>query len=380
MSIRGKCKYWGDLSVVTLRTIAKLALISICLAAPLSAEAATLRKRYVNTNSSAGGDGTTNATSGANRAYASLSAALAAEADDLVADDVYMEIECSGTSADTTAVDIDGFTLDATRYLDIYGATSHGGVWNTGIYRIEVAADNAVLIRDTHVRFRNLQVRNTQSNPSRGITLASGTAGGAVYIEKNIIRGPTSPGSDSQGIRSYTTNDGVRVRAASNIIYDFYDCIFFVTGDGDNIGVYFYNNTIASCSNYGIFLSAYGTNDIAKLRDNIIQNTVTSDYLRDGTFDTAFTTAKNITEDGSSPDAGFDSTTVSFENAGADDYHLDSADTEAKDTGDDLSADADYPFNFDIDGETRSGAWSIGADEPTAAANNLLRLLAIGEE
>lgn len=366
--------------MATLKSIFKFAFLALILAIPLSADAATLRKRYVNTDSTAGGDGTTNATSGANRAYASLSAALAAEADDLVADDVYMEIECSGSAADTAAVDVESFTLDATRYLDIYGAVNHGGTWNSGIYRIEVAADNAVLIRDTHVRFRNLQVRNTQNNPSRGITLASGTANGAVYVERNIIRGPASPGSDAQGIRSYTANDGVRFRAASNIIYDFYDCIFWVTGDGNDIGGYFYNNTIANCSNYGIFLSAYGTNDIAKLRDNIIQTTTTSDYLRDGTFDTAFTTAKNITEDGSSPDSGYDTTTVSFENAGADDYHLDDADTEAKNNGDDLSADSDYPFSFDIDNETRTDPWSIGADEPTASANNLLLLQASGEE
>lgn len=345
-------------------TIVRLLFLAIFgLAFVADADAATLRKRYVNTASSAGGDGTTNATSGSNRAYATLGAALTAEADNLVSDDVYLEIEATGSAADTSCPDVDGFTTDATRYIRIYPATgdAHLGVWSTGKYRIECAADNAFLIRIPNVRVEGIQLRNTQNNPSRGFTLASGSTG-PVYLERNLIRGPASPGSDAQGIRSYTSNSGVRLRASSNIIYGFYDCVYWVTGDGDNQGLYFYNNTIGSCSNYGVLLSAYGTNDIAKIRNNLIQNTTSNGYLRDGTFDSAFATSKNITEDSSSPDSGFASTAVTFADAGSNDYHLDAGDTAAIGTGDDLSADADYPFSLDIDGETRSGSWSIGAD------------------
>lgn len=352
---------------ILIRLISALLLLAFA----ATADAATLRKRYVNTASTAGGDGTTNATSGANRAYATLAAALVAEADNLVADDVYLEIEATGTSADTSCPDVDSFTTDATRYIRIYPATgdAHAGVWNTGKYRIECAADNAFLIRVPNVRVEGIQLRNTQNNPSRGFTLAGGSTG-PVYLEKNLIRGPASPGSDAQGIRSYTTNSGVRLRAASNIIYGFYDCVYWVTGDGDDQGLYLYNNTIGSCSNYGVFLSAYGTNDIAKIKDNLIQNTTSSGYLRDGTFDTAFVTSKNITEDSTSPDSGFASTSITFADAGASDYHLDAGDTAAIGTGDNLSADADYPFDFDIDGETRSGSWSIGADHVAAGGGS----------
>lgn len=337
---------------------------------PLVADAATLRKRYVNTASSAGGNGTTSGTSGANRAYATLGAALLAEAANLVSADVYLEIEASGSAADTSCPDVDGFTTDATRYIHIYPTATdeHLGVWNTGKYRVECAADNAFLIRVPNVRVEGIQLRNTQNNPSRGFTLASG-ATGAVYLERNIIRGPASPGSDAQGIRSYTSNTGVRLRVASNIIYGFYDGIFLVTGDGSDMQWYVYNNTIVGSTNYGIFLSAYGTSDVAKVRNNLIQVSTTLDYVRDGSFDT-LVTSRNVTEDTSSPDgASYQSKVATF--VGASDYHLDPGDTAALGLGTDLSGDADYPFDFDIDGETRSAPWDIGADQVSGGGSGV---------
>ncbi|MEA2007005.1 MAG: hypothetical protein U9O20_02480, partial [Patescibacteria group bacterium] len=42
------------------------------------------------------------------------------------------------------------------------------------------------------------------------------------------------------------------------------------------------------------------------------------------------------------------------------DFHLQSTDTELKDAGTDLTLEG---FSDDIDGDTRSGDWDIGADE-----------------
>ncbi|MCK5591009.1 MAG: hypothetical protein KAI72_03550, partial [Candidatus Pacebacteria bacterium] len=55
--------------------------------------------------------------------------------------------------------------------------------------------------------------------------------------------------------------------------------------------------------------------------------------------------------------------TFSFVNESIDNFHLDPADVSAKDVGMDLSGDADISFSDDIDNETRSVAWDIGADE-----------------
>ena len=54
-----------------------------------------------------------------------------------------------------------------------------------------------------------------------------------------------------------------------------------------------------------------------------------------------------------------------YVNSGGDDFHLDSSDTVAKGNGTDLSGDANYAFDDDIDGDTMSD-WPIGFDEPVA--------------
>ena len=58
---------------------------------------------------------------------------------------------------------------------------------------------------------------------------------------------------------------------------------------------------------------------------------------------------------------------MAFADTTAYDFHLHSSDTTAKDAGTDLSG----TFTDDIDGDTRSGTWDIGADESQASASRL---------
>lgn len=53
----------------------------------------------------------------------------------------------------------------------------------------------------------------------------------------------------------------------------------------------------------------------------------------------------------------------SFLDEASSDFHLMETDDGAKDHGDDLSDDPDLPFSTDIDSNTRTGSWDIGADE-----------------
>ena len=68
----------------------------------------TFVDRYLNTSSTAGGDGTTNATTGANRAWATMEEARAAMVtaygSGYTGADVQVNLICSGTPDDTTAV------------------------------------------------------------------------------------------------------------------------------------------------------------------------------------------------------------------------------------------------------------------------------------
>ena len=150
---------------------------------------ATLRQRFVNT-ASVGGDGTTNATSGANAAYASLSAAEAGEQGNLVTADEYLVINCSGTAADTTAVFWDGYTTDATRYIEIIG-DNVGAVWDDTKYRLEASASGSVglfRILDDYVKVRNLQVYNTNPSPA-GLDSAIQWFNGGTEVDSCITRG-----------------------------------------------------------------------------------------------------------------------------------------------------------------------------------------------
>jgi hypothetical protein len=96
--------------------------------------------RYVNTASTAGGNGTTNDTAGANRAYASLFAANAALNAAKVSDD--LTIMCCGTAADTTAVSIGTLVTNLALYtVTIKGnpdhvAGKHRGYLSDSHYRI----------------------------------------------------------------------------------------------------------------------------------------------------------------------------------------------------------------------------------------------------
>jgi len=118
--------------------------------------------RYVNTASSPGGDGTTNATTGDNRAFASLNEAEAAIPAS-IAD--WYDIVCEGQDADSARVEFSGTTTSASNYIRIrtdpsatYGR--HEGVWSNDHYRIVPSADSTTPLYCWvhHLRLEGLQV------------------------------------------------------------------------------------------------------------------------------------------------------------------------------------------------------------------------------
>jgi hypothetical protein len=130
------------------------------------------------------------------------------------------------------------------------------------------------------------------------------------------------------------------------------------TNNGNiNYPSYFYNNTIINCVN-GV------KTNVAESRatvTNCLFSGCTNDINDVGvTTDTYCATTndntKGLTTDGT---GNRFSQTFSFVDAANGDYHLASNDDGAKDHGTDLSS----IFTDDIDGETRSGTWDIGADE-----------------
>lgn len=126
--------------------------------------------------------------------------------------------------------------------------------------------------------------------------------------------------------------------------------IFF--GQGSEY-LYLYNNTFTGCLQPGYFY--FGSSPSVLCTNNIRYGNVSDDYT---TYDTIGSGAYTITTEASSG--------IVFVDAGGDDYHIMRSSTGAVNLGTDLSSDAVYPFNDDIDGDTRPSGedmWDIGADE-----------------
>ena len=86
--------------------------------------------------------------------YASLNAFQSGEATDITGIDPYLaECRASGGAADTTPVDLTGWTTDAINDLIIRQADSdrHSGVWDATKYRLETTNVKAFPLRvDKH--------------------------------------------------------------------------------------------------------------------------------------------------------------------------------------------------------------------------------------
>jgi hypothetical protein len=312
--------------------------------------------RYVNTASSAGGDGTTNGTAGANRAYATLAEWEAAR------QAVLSEIEeviCEGTAADTGQLTIDGWTTTSSFYIDIKalssaGAGRHAGVWSTSKYRLSVNGGAGVGCsqRENFTRITGLQAE-VHTFANRVIEWAS-TAGGG-RVTECILRGTRA--SSYVGMFVNSASGGVgSIFIVNNVVYTLGTGI---SQSSTNDAVYVYNNTVYDCD-----VGIDGHFDAAtRAKNNVVQN-CTTDWTSDFHADSAY----NNSEDGTHPGSNGQTGTVTFVNAGSFDLHLSASDTVAKVNGVDLRADAGFPFDVDIDEQARGAVWDMGADQIPAAA------------
>ena len=342
---------------------------------PTKADAATLRQRYVNT-ASVGGDGTTNEISGANAAYASLSAAVIAEATNLVTADVYLVINASGVATDTTAVNITGFTTDSTHYVKIVGDNDTGKA-SAIHYRLGgmtlVNGSSVLGIVNNYTQIYNIEITNFKGTAEGNLVSAISVSGRNSIIDGCIIHdNSTLIESHVRGIGigvSSANPDGVIIR--NNLIYNFrgvtYDHKYGIYSVY-NYGAKIHNNTLyniigpGSYAGYGIYNQGAGGTNYPILINNISYNNKTADFF--GLFSASST--NNLSKDTTASTTYgtyYMSKTLSFVSTttGSEDLHLASTDTDAIDKGADLSA----IFTTDIDGQIRpyNSIWDIGADE-----------------
>lgn len=340
--------------------------------------ALTVVNKYVDTDCSNNGDGTSAscaASPGAAGAYTTLSNALSdivTDTPDFVSSDIQVNINCEGTAVDTTAVDIQSLTLDATRYLAIIGNRTTG-TWSTSHYRIAASSNFAVIrIKIPNVRLSYLQIEQTKTGAgpgteSNGVSIDVASGSGSIFIDQNILRYT----GDYTNQEPYVIRDllsgatNINKIYRNNIGYDFKNGFHSATAANDD--VYTYNNTCYSNVAGGICFVVRGNGAGATLNShNNLANGSAAGWNIDATVST-WNHNNNLSEDTTSPDNTWDSQAVNFANEGSDDFHLNAGDTAAKNQGADLSA-ATNGMSIDVDGATRSGTWDIGADEQGADA------------
>jgi hypothetical protein len=315
---------------------------------------------YVNTGSSAGGDCTTNLTSGSTRACPTLLAAINLLPSTL---STPYRIYATGSAADTSAINQTPWdmTTSAANYIWIIGeqspnhfSSSPTGKYDTNKYRIEVSNTN-VLYNNIpgHLRIEGIQIKLTRSSGDGYIGIKCSNANQNYNdvdcrIFNNIVT-MTGTKGNTIGINNRPAGQsGASAKVWNNLVYDFGQCFATDLADTDE----YYNNTAAGCT-YGFVADALNT----KVVNNLVTG-ATIGFV--GTF--AGTSNYNAEDDGNgAPGANSRSaTTFTFVNAAAKDYHLQAGDGGAKDFG---TNSVGGLFTTDIDGQTRSGSWDIGADE-----------------
>lgn len=322
--------------------------------------------RYVDPDS-AGGNGTTNALSGANAAYASLN--LWEDARDGVLSDVEeVVVGSNGEShtADTTIVEISGWTTSATNYIYIHpdASSTHEGVWDNTKYRLVGAGADGfytLIVSARYVRIMGLQIGINTTNGYGSVMINNYNTGSYFTLDSCIVTKTGGAKIVYAGIRvgDYPT----QTRISNNLVYGLSTngTGNFYIGSNDNATNYalLYNNT--SYGGTAGFITS--GNKYAVLTNNVSVGSVGASYQA-VTWGAA--SDYNVSSDTSAP-----GTTVAtnktdyatyFTNYSGGDFHLTGTSASLLGIGGNSLAGT---FTNDFEGDTRSN-WDVGADEYVA--------------
>lgn len=313
--------------------------------------------RYVNTASTAGGDGTTNATAGTNRAFVTFKAFVTDANANKSAGDKWT-CECTGTGDDTTGISTLTAPTNSTGVILVKAAAGdvHAGVFTTGkYYMTNTDASPSLTITTDYVQFLNLQMRAVGAgNYGGGLVIPGGVQVGWQFERCLFVSSYVGSGSSAH----VTLVDTHYVDA------NFHECVFYAhtktTGD-----------VLLKCTSSSatkIVNCTFAHSDRALVADANVRCTNVIVYDCAAVADAAAiaaTSGNNATDLASAPtNFGGTSATLAFANAAAFDFHLTAGATSAIDAGTDGSGifTAIESWN-DVDNAARAGTWDIGADE-----------------
>lgn len=325
----------------------------------------TIDTTYVNTDSTPGGDGTTNATEGANRAYASLNEWENAEDKDLVSADEIHHVFVSAPSGvrDTQAVYIAGWVTDSTRFIRVECTQDAKGVFDTTIYFLDVRDDNVFRISEEYTEIIKIQTRQHHTAIAIGTYYCFNTTYTGVVFDRCIATIGTVNVASTANARGFNLDDGTdrHIKVLNCLVYD------LENANGLNNAGY-YANTPTNVIAYYCNVYNCGWRGFATTTGFIVKNCISDnndlDYAGGGTLTTC------LSSDGTGS-VGLQNKNPTYVDESGKDFHL-QAGSDGLNSGTDLSADAIQPINTDVDGDTRNGTPDIGYDELAFDLNDLL--------
>jgi hypothetical protein len=358
--------------------------------------------RYVNASSS-GGDGKTNAESGASAAYSSFFAWEAAE--DNIGDSnlpanqtihrVYFD-SGTGDTGDTTAVTIAGFTSDADYYLSFEANTNGQGskdnsatsVWDSTKYNIVVSGAGPQTVNNSGgqwAKFTGLQIGAIGTNASAGgKAIFIQTGSGPTWLINCIIRyqhNHATNGNSSnfgypvwsnglmEAVNSIAYIENLAAGAPYNSIAWYLqspndnnrciNCTGVAAVPSQNISIGFWNVGNGNPDPIAVNCLGYGSD-----------STISGGFWEAGTnWDSKC--SNNASNGTYAPGSGSTTgVTFSFVSFAGFNFTLTADDTGAQSLGTDMSSDSTSGsyLSSDFLGTTRTDPWDIGYHQVAAAA------------
>ncbi|KKK55533.1 hypothetical protein LCGC14_3073600, partial [marine sediment metagenome] len=204
-----------------------------------------------------------------------------------------------------------------------------------------------------------------------------GDGAGTVLRPNFGLAGPATSDVRIDGCLLHTGTEIINVDGASDNVYIFNTIIYDGVGYGIIVTadstVYIYSTTIIDCDRCVRVNSA---NANINLKNTLMRHDGVQCLLESaGTLTLDYCASNDATADDFLGANNQVNQTYTFINDAGNNLHLASNDVGAKDLGVDTSGEG-APLNFttDIDAETRSGTWDIGADEYIAAAGGIVVL------